>query len=836
MTRRKSIITIALVAALAAGFTTPAQASPRDGLREYIVTTTPSDHAQILTSIANAGGAISTQSSDSGLIRATFNANTAATIDALPGASVATNRIYRTTGTVTNPVNPSLDRIDQRQTTGDSRYSFPDKQLGAGVSIYILDSGVQANHPQFTGRVQAGASFVNTVAANGNGPGNTDCGGHGTHVAGIAAGDTTGVAPKAMIVPVRIFGCANDAPADSYRVLTAIDWVIDHHKAGTPAVINMSIGSERDPLMADAIDELIADGITVVVAAGNETKDACSFSPANVPAAITVGAMSSGSGQDVISRFSNFGSCVDIFAPGGDFNPETRQLIDPIISANAALLTPRSGAMRGDLHSMIGTSQASPFVAGAAARYLAANPSAQPDEVAKAILSAATLDPFADAKGSPNRLLYLDPAGFTPVTSGTPSAPTAVKATAVAETAAVAVSWTAPATGKNASPITGYTVTATTKGSAPVTAVAAGAATSLVVEGLQINRSYRFSVTAQNTTGGSPKSVPTNPIYVGKAVTQPAAALPDEPTNLTATNVADNVVALTWADPASDGGSPILMYLVEVTPEVGVLTHSVKETQRKVNKFDFFGLNAGVTYTFTVYTLTSAGISRAGAVTTATPAGKTIDLPRPSEDIKVSANNGYLTVQWLSPKPASETDRPITSWQVSLIEEKTNTVIEKLDVRSGPDMAADFSRAKAGEKYKVAMTAVSGPIIGYSTTTKPFTMSKTLTMGSAGETTTPTMPAEKYIPALKASPKSIVVSKTVTVEWTPPKKVAVQKYYISWQPFNDPKAAWSTKKTVSGKAKRYVITDMPEGEWMLRIETVTKQGKGLLMMKVTKTP
>lgn len=827
---KKTLTSIALLGLILTAAVTPAQAAPSGPARDYLITTTPAQHDSVLAHIRSAGGTVLKHSADTGLIHATLASDTASALNKITGVTAGANRTYRINGKVAKPANPGLDRIDQRPAQGDSNYSFADTQLGAGVTIYVLDSGVEANHPQFTGRVQAGASFVNTTAANGNGPGNIDCDGHGTHVAGVAAGSTIGVATKATIVPVRIFGCANDAPADGYRVLSAIDWVIDHHKSGTPAVLNMSIGSENDPLMAEAVNEAIADGITVVVAAGNDSSDACAFSPANAAAAITVGAMSNSSGKDVVSYFSNYGSCVDIFAPGGDFDPEKRVPIDPIISANATLLTTRSGDTRANLVEMVGTSQAAPFVAGAAARYLSFNPYAQPDEVTQALLSTATLDSFAETKGSPNRILYVDGNGFARTATSSPAIPTGVTATAISESAAVAVTWKAQ-TGKSVVPVTGYAITATSKGLPAVTSIAPAKTTSFVFNGLQADRSYRFTVTAQGEKGNSPRSLPTNPVYVGKPVTPKPAALPTAPTNLTAVP-GNNLVMLNWSDPVSDGGSPILMYLVEVTPEVGVLDFSVQETARKVNQFEFWGLNSGVAYTFTVYTLTAAGASPTGVSVTATPTGQYIELPKPTDDLKIKYNNGFLSVQWPAPKAPAEGERFISSWQVGLIDEQTGKTIQKLDVRPGRHLGADFSAAKLGRKYRVSMTVVSGPLIGHSTTTKPFTMSKTLTFGDLGNGL---VDQKVYDQKLSVNLKSVRTSKTVTLEWTPPRKVKVLKYNISWQDFNDTLAPWSEPKTLSASTKKYTITDMPKGVWMLRIETVTADGFGSTLVKINKT-
>lgn len=916
---------IALLGLLVPVFSaTPASAAPQGPQSEYVIATSVEQHSGVLETLRASGSTILNSSADSGLIRTLTTANLAETLDNLSGVTVGRNRTYSINGSIYKPANPSLDRIDQRGYPGDDRYSFSDKQLGAGVDIYIVDGGVQGNHPQFSGRVKPGVSFVNTVASNGAGPGNTDCGGHGTHVAGIAAGETVGVAPKATIIPVQVFGCDSDAPAETYRIVSAMDWIVDHHKSGTPAVVNLSLGGENDPLLIEAINEAIADGLTVVVAAGNSTKDACGFSPANAPSAITVGAMSSSTGKDSISYFSNYGSCVDIFAPGGDFDPATGRTVTPILSANAAVLTPRAGPLNSDLREMVGTSQASPFVAGAAARYLSYNPSATPEEVTQVLLSSATPDVFADPKGSPNRLLFIDPSGYKKPTSSAPSTPTGVNATYVSD-ASVVVTWksasatptatptpkptvtptvkptvtptvktitcykgklrktvkakspkcpsgwyvkkpttkptptptvkTSAVTSSDAVPtapavdapledptvdtaaastatISGYTVTATARGLTPVTAITDAKSTTVRFEGLQSGRSYRFTVVANSEAGDSPKSLATNPIYVGKPEAKPNRDLPGAPTGLSA-SPGHNAARLTWAEPAVDGGSPILMYLIEVTPEVGVAEFSVQETGRKVNTFDFLGLNADVEYTFTVRALTAAGTSLASGTAKVTPTGQHIKLPNGPSGIRVKYNNGYLGIQW-SLGTAAQTERYISGWRIDLIDAQTGQPVERLDVRASGQSAVDFGSAQIGRKYRVAMTAISRPIIGYTTTTETFTMSKTLAEGTLS-TFDPNATNVFHTPGIEVVLKGLKVAQDITIEWAPKAGQEVSKYYISWQDFNNPTAPWSTRIGLANTVTKYSIKDLPKGVWMLRIENVTDDGIGIVKVRVEKT-
>ncbi|NBR00134.1 MAG: hypothetical protein EBT97_06695 [Actinobacteria bacterium] len=271
-----------------------------------------------------------------------------------------------------------LDRIDQRALPLDSMITRP--ATGSGVNIYVIDTGVYAAHSQFGGRVTSGYTAVN------DGWGTNDCDGHGTHVAATAAGSTYGVAPFAAVVPVRVLDCYGSGSVSG--VVAGINWMIDHHVAGQPAVANMSLGGGYSATINDAVARAVADGITMVVAAGNENTDACLTSPASAPGAITVAASTS---TDYKASYSNYGACVDIFAPGSS-----------IISAATTSTT----AVR----TLSGTSMASPHVAGAAALVLANARSSTPAQVAEKLRGDATSSALLGvSSGTTNSLLYLAP-------------------------------------------------------------------------------------------------------------------------------------------------------------------------------------------------------------------------------------------------------------------------------------------------------------------------------------------------------------------------------------------------------------------------------------------
>lgn len=275
-----------------------------------------------------------------------------------------------------------IDRIDQRNRPLSTTYTYD--LTASNVHAYIVDSGLRASHQEFTGRVGNGFTAIN------DGRGTGDCNGHGTHVAGTVGGTQWGVAKGVTIHPVRIGGCGSSLT--SSETIAGIDWVTANHVK--PAVANMSFGFSPNTAIDASVNALINAGVTVVVAAGNSNTNACNFSPARVANAITVGSTDS---NDARSSFSNVGTCVDLFAPGGS-----------IVSAGIASDTASA--------TLSGTSMASPHVAGAAALHLAANTAASPAQTAAQIVGDATLNVVGNpGSGSPNRLLFVPTAPTPPV-------------------------------------------------------------------------------------------------------------------------------------------------------------------------------------------------------------------------------------------------------------------------------------------------------------------------------------------------------------------------------------------------------------------------------------
>ena len=266
-----------------------------------------------------------------------------------------------------------LDRIDQRALPLSNSYTY--NQTGAGVHAYVIDTGLRATHTQFTGRVGNGYTAIN------DGRGTSDCNGHGTHVAGTVGGTTYGVAKSVTLHPVRVLSCSGSGTTSG--VIAGIDWVTANRVR--PAVANMSLGGGASSALDTAVVNSTNAGVTYAVAAGNSNADACTSSPARVAAALTVGATTS---TDARASYSNYGSCLDIFAPGS--------------SITSAWYTSDTAT-----NTISGTSMASPHVAGAAALYLQTAPTATPAQVAQAVIAIATQGVVTSpGSGSPNRLLY----------------------------------------------------------------------------------------------------------------------------------------------------------------------------------------------------------------------------------------------------------------------------------------------------------------------------------------------------------------------------------------------------------------------------------------------
>lgn len=275
-----------------------------------------------------------------------------------------------------------LDRIDQRDLplNGSYNYDFD----GTGVTAYVIDTGVRNSHSEFGGRSSNGYDFIDNDGTS------NDCNGHGTHVAGTIGGSTYGVAKNVSIVGVKVLGCTGSGSTSG--VIQGINWVANQAQSdGGPSVANMSLGGGISTATDNAVENAVSSGITFVVAAGNDNSSACNYSPARAPSAVTVGSTTS---SDARSSFSNYGSCLDIYAPGS--------------SITSAWHTSNSAT-----NTISGTSMASPHVAGVVALILDENPSYSPSQVVTSLTNNASNNKVSDAKaGSPNKLLFSDGGGI----------------------------------------------------------------------------------------------------------------------------------------------------------------------------------------------------------------------------------------------------------------------------------------------------------------------------------------------------------------------------------------------------------------------------------------
>jgi len=285
---------------------------------------------------------------------------------------VEEDSVMEATVTQSNP--PwGLDRIDQRNLPLSATYAYT--TTGSGVNVYIIDTGIRRTHTQFGGRAFVGFDSV------GDGQNTNDCNGHGTHVSGTVGGSTYGVAKAVRLFAVRVLNCSGSGTNSG--VIAGVDWVTANHIS--PAVANMSLGGGASTALDTAVNNSINSGVTYAIAAGNSNANASNFSPARVAAAITVG---SSTISDARSSFSNFGSVVDIFAPGSS-------ILSSWNTSDTATAT------------LSGTSMATPHVAGVAARFLQSNPTASPATVRNEIVNQATLSHLSGIpSGTANRLLF----------------------------------------------------------------------------------------------------------------------------------------------------------------------------------------------------------------------------------------------------------------------------------------------------------------------------------------------------------------------------------------------------------------------------------------------
>jgi len=356
-----------------------------------------------------------------------------------------------------------IDRVDQTSLPLNGTYNY--NQTGSGVDAYIFDTGILLNHSEFGGRAIAGYDAFGGNAQDGNG--------HGTHVAGTVGGSVYGVAKNTRLIAVRVLD--NSGSGSWSGVIAGIDWAVGHH-GSTPAVGNMSLGGGASTSIDDAVRRAIADGITMCVAAGNNSANASNYSPARTAEAITVGATTS---SDGFSSFSNFGSVIDLLAPGS--------------SIKSAWYTSSTAT-----NTISGTSMAAPHVTGVAALYLESNPLSSPSSVQSALKSVATTGKISNVpSGTLNLLLY---SNFTPTTVTVPSIPTLSSPTngSTGVSTSPVLSWSA-STGAAS-----YTVQVSIDPNfASFVTNTTSTSNSFNASGLSGNTTYYWRINAQNTAGSS---------------------------------------------------------------------------------------------------------------------------------------------------------------------------------------------------------------------------------------------------------------------------------------------------------------------------------------------
>lgn len=474
-----------------------------------------------------------------------------------------------------------VDRTDQRELPLNQ--GFTAATNGTGVTVYVVDTGIRTTHDQFTGRVLSGyvAPGLGTIE---------DCDGHGTHVSGTAVGSDVGIAPGANVVPVRVLDC--DGNGYISDVISGLEWIIDDVTVNDrfPAVANLSLGGDIFAGLDNAVNDLISTGVSVVVAAGNEAQDACNVSPARTSLAITVAASTI---SDVEASFSNYGNCVDMFAPGTN-----------ILSAWYTSDTDREFSN--------GTSMATPHVAGVVALYLETNTSATPADVWNWLRVNSTgcevAFPTSRAVRSPNRLLY------SGSSLGKPCPPSAVAAS-VGDSSSV-VSWSAPEGFSGTESLT-FSVSTSPASSGCVTT-----AFSCSLSGLTNGQQYMVSVTASNTsftsataatTTVTPEGVPIAPTISGVAIG-----------NATAT--------VSWGSVPS---TSTVTYTATAQP--GGQSCSTTQLSCAIS-----GLTNGATYTFSVVV---SNVSGAGGVS----AGSIVTMyttPPPPTITRIRTSNRRVTLSW----------------------------------------------------------------------------------------------------------------------------------------------------------------------------------------------
>ena len=375
-----------------------------------------------------------------------------------------------------------LDRINQAQLPLDGN-SARGPLTGVGIDIYIVDTGVRGTHEQILGRVLPGIDIPTDNGSSKVNPVTSDCDGHGSHVAGLAAGSTVGVAPRARVIAVRVLDCNGDGEVAD--VVAALQWVRAHHRSGVAAVVNLSFGVDLgdDGTSIDReVQALIDEGVVVTVASGNGDAagrpiDGCKIAPGDVPDALTVGAIGS---TDLVSYYSNNGPCVDLYAPGGD---RLRALESAWKDSDT------------DYEFDVGTSMASPLVAGYAALLAQQQPGLCATTISQAIVDRSTKGVITGITAdSLNRLLFIDTA---PIAATAPGEASHVIITT--DSQSLVASWDSPCDGGSA--LTSTRVSLLRNGKVVKRMDVAAGTNAVRFTGLALGKKYQVVIKASNAIG-----------------------------------------------------------------------------------------------------------------------------------------------------------------------------------------------------------------------------------------------------------------------------------------------------------------------------------------------